>query len=30
MAALVDLFTQHGACQAIKFFALFELRQNRG
>ena len=30
MPALLDLFTQHGACQAIEFFALLELRQDRG
>src|SRR5436853_162375 len=28
--ALLDLFTQHGACQAIEFLALLELRQDRG
>jgi hypothetical protein len=30
MVALLDLFTQYGACQSIEFFALFELRQNPG
>jgi hypothetical protein len=30
MVALLDLFTQYGACQSIEFFALFELQQNPG
>src|SRR5215470_8723911 len=29
IAALLDLFAQHGACQSIEFLALLELRQNR-
>src|SRR5688500_10557050 len=30
MATLLELFAQHGACEAIEFFTLFKLRQNRG
>src|ERR1700729_370637 len=29
IAALLDLFAQHGACQSIEVLALLELRQNR-
>src|SRR4051812_2928966 len=30
LPALLDLFAQHALCQVIEFFALLELRQNRG
>jgi hypothetical protein len=30
LPALLDLFAQHALCQPIEFFALLELRQNRG